>query len=94
MPFCSFSHGKVIVIPSLSHVQLFETPKTVAQQVPLCMRYSRQEYWSGLPFLPPGNIPDPEIEPALAGGFFTTEQPGKSKQFFKTALSIILKSNF
>ena len=37
----------------------------------------RQEYWSGLPFPSPGNLPDPAIEPALAGGFFTTEPPGK-----------------
>ena len=67
----------------LSHVWLFVTPWTVALQAPLSMRFPRQEYWSGLPFPPPGNLPDPGIKPvslvppALAGGFFTTEPPGK-----------------
>ena len=45
------------------------------------MEFSRQEYWSGLPLPPPGYVPNPGIEPvspALAGGFFTTEPPGKS----------------
>ena len=44
------------------------------------MRSPRQEYWNGLPFLSPGYFPDPDIEPtspALTGGFFTTEPPGK-----------------
>ena len=48
------------------------------------MRFSRQEYWSGLPFLPPGDLPDIGIEPmfpAWAGGFFTTESPGKPPPF-------------
>ena len=60
---------------SLSHVQLFVTPWTVAHQAPLSMGFSRQEYWSGLPFLTPGDLPDPGIKPlspSLAGGFFTT----------------------
>ena len=62
----------------LSHVQLCATPWTVARQAPLPMEFSRQEYWSGLPFPLPGDLPDPGIEPeslafpALAGGFFTT----------------------
>ena len=47
----------------LSHVRLFATPWTVAQQPPLFKGFSRQEYWSGLPFPPPGNHPDPEIKP-------------------------------
>ena len=66
----------------LSRVQLFTTPWTVAHQAPLSMEVSRQEYWSGLPFPPPVDLPDPGIEPvspALAGRFFTTELPGKSK---------------
>ena len=46
----------------LSHVQLFETPWTVACQAPLSMEFSRQEYWNGLPFPPPGGFPDPGIE--------------------------------
>ena len=64
----------------LSHVQFFATPWTVAHQAPLSMGFSRQEYWSGLPWPPPGDLPDPGIEltsPALAGGFFITEPPGK-----------------
>ena len=57
------------------------TPWTVAHQVPLSMVFPRQEYWSGLPVPSPGDLPDPGIKPtlpALAGGFFTTESPGKS----------------
>ena len=56
------------------------TPWTVAHQASLSMGFSRQEYQSGLPFPSPGDLPDPGIEPsspALAGGFFTTESPGK-----------------
>ena len=48
---------------SLSRVQLFETPRTVAYEAPRSMGFSRQEYWSGLPFPSPGDIPDPGIEP-------------------------------
>ena len=61
-----------------SCVRLFATLWTVAHQTLLSMRLSRQEYWSGLPFLSPGDHPDPGIEPmsfispALAGKFFTT----------------------
>ena len=60
---------------SLSCVQLFATPWTVAYQGSLSMGFSRQEYWSGLPFPPPGDLSHPEIEPVsppLAGRFFTT----------------------
>ena len=68
---------------SLSRVRLFGTPWTIAHQAPLSMEFSRQEYWSGLPFPPPDDIPDPGTEPVstesptLAHGFFTTELPGK-----------------
>ena len=48
---------------SLSCVRLFATPWTVAYQAPLSMGFSRQEYWSGLPFPSPGDLPDPGIEP-------------------------------
>ena len=57
------------------------TPWTVAHQAPLSMGFFRQEYWSGLPFPPIGDLPHPVIEPmspmspALAGIFFTTEPP-------------------
>ena len=63
---------------SVSRVQLFVTPWAVVRQAPLSMEFSRQEYWSGLPFPYPGYLPDPEIKsmslmsPALAGRFFTT----------------------
>ena len=72
----------------LSHfncVQLSATLWTVALQAPLSMGFSRQEYWSGLPCPPPGDLPDPGIEPmslaslALIGRFFTTVPPGKLK---------------
>ena len=58
-------------------------PHGLTCQVPLSMELSRQEYWGGLPFSPPRDLPNPGIElvspeyPALAGGFFTTEPPGK-----------------
>ena len=63
-----------------SRVQLFVTPQAVAHQFLLSMEFSRQEYWSGLPFPTQGDLPNPGIEPtspALAGGFFTTEPCGK-----------------
>ena len=47
----------------LSHVELLETPWTVAQQAPLSMEFSRQEYWSGLSCPPPGDLPNPGMEP-------------------------------
>ena len=68
---------------SLSPVQLFATPWTVVLQAPLSMGLSKQEYWSGLLFPSPGDLTNPGMEspflvsPALAGGFFTTEPPGK-----------------
>ena len=51
-------------VKSLSHVRLFVTPWTVAYQAPLTMGFSRQAYWSGLPFPSPGDLPNPGIEPA------------------------------
>ena len=47
----------------LRHVQLFVTPWTVAHQAPPSMGFSRQGYWSGMPFPSPGDLPDPGIEP-------------------------------
>ena len=67
---CMLSH--------FSHIQLFVTLWTVARQAPLPMGFSRQEYWSGLPFLSPGDVPHPGIKPesltspALVGRFLTT----------------------
>ena len=60
---------------------IFVTPWTVTCQDLLPMEFSRQEYWSGLPFPSPGDLPNPKIKLAslvLTGGFFTTEPPGKS----------------
>ena len=62
--------------------QLFMTPRTVVHQAPLSMGFSRQEYWSGLPFPPPAGLPNPGTEPtspaspALAGGVFTLNYLG------------------
>ena len=53
----------VVVVKSLSHVRLFETPQTVAYQVLPSMGFSRQEYWSGLPFPSPEDLPHPGIDP-------------------------------
>ena len=67
-----------LLLSYFSYVWLFETLWTVAHQNPLSMGFSRQEYWSGLPCPPPGDLPRPGIEPtslmspALAGRFFTT----------------------
>ena len=64
------------MLSCFSHVQLFVTLWSVAQQAPLSMGFSRQECWGGLPFPPLGHLYNPEIEPvsltcpALAGGFF------------------------
>ena len=69
----------------LSRVQLFVTPWTVALQGPLSMEFSRQEYWSGVPFSISGNLPNPGmktlslVSPALAGRVFTPASPGKPK---------------
>ena len=52
------------VLSRFSRVQLFVMLWTVAHQAPLSMGFSRQEYWSGLPCSPPGDLPDPGIEPA------------------------------
>ena len=67
---------------TLSLVQLFVTPWTVACQALLSMEFSRQEYWSGLPFSSSEDISGPGIEPdspALAGRFFTIEPLGSPK---------------
>ena len=73
---------KKVKVKSLNPVPLLVTPWTVVCQAPPSMGFSRQEYWSGLPFPPPGDLPDPGIKPRSAGGsciagrFFTAEPPG------------------
>ena len=64
----------------VSAYSVIETPWTVVRQASPSMGFFRQEYWNGLPFPPPGDLPEPRIQPtspALAGGLFTTEPPGK-----------------
>ena len=73
-------NSKIRVYYSLSHVRLFVTPWTVAYQAPLPIEFSRQEYWSGLPFPSPGDLPDPGNEPrthALQANSLSSEPPGK-----------------
>ena len=68
------------MLSAFRDVRLFVTPRTAARQAPLSIGFSRQEYWSGLPFPSLGDLPGPGIKPvspALAGGFFTNEPPGK-----------------
>ena len=81
---CVYVYISMCITSMLSQVQLFVTLWIVARQAPLSMGFSRQEYWSELPFPSPGNLPNPGIEPmslvspALAGGLFITEPPEKS----------------
>ena len=77
----------------LRRVRLFVTLWTVAHRAPLSREFSRQEYWSGLPFSSPGDLPDPGIKPkspALAGRFFTTEPLGKP---FLACTTLIIKTS-
>ena len=79
------------VLARNSHVPLFVTPWTIARQAPLSMKFSRQEYWSGLPFPSPGDLPNPGIKlvtlmsPALAGRFFTIG-------IFSNELALLIRS--
>ena len=78
------------VLSHFSCVLLFATPWTAAHQGPLSMRFPRQEYWSGLPCPPPGDLPNPGIQPtslrspALAGRFFTTYTTWESHTWLYT----------
>ena len=77
-PSCAWHTVHVCLLSHFSRVQLFVTLWTVAHQAPLSMQFSRHEHWSGLPCPPPGDLPNPGMEPtslmspALGGGFFTT----------------------
>ena len=87
--FCSIDLIKMLIYPGvcvcarLLIMSDWAAPWTVACQFPLSMEFFSQEYWSGLPFPPPGNLPNPGIKPwspaspELAGKFFTTEPPEK-----------------
>ena len=78
-------------VKSLSRVRLFVTPWTVAYQAPPSMGFSRQEYWSGVPFPSPGDLPDPGIEPgspAFQAGALTSEPPGKPEKYVKSIYNL------
>ena len=94
------SERKERKLKSLSCIQLFGTPWTVAHQAPLSVGFSRQEYWSGVPFPSPGDLLDPGIKPGsptLQADALPSEPPGKPKshskhQFFSWFNKAILKS--
>ena len=67
--------GTHLFLCELNHVQLFETPWTVACQAPLSMGFSRQEYWSGLPFPTPGDLLDPGIKTRVSSGISCIGRP-------------------
>ena len=78
------SHDTFSEVKSLSCVRLFVTPWTVAHQAPPSMGFSRQEYWSVLPFPSPGDLPDPGTEarsPTLLADALTSEPPGKPHDY-------------
>ena len=88
-------NDNLVWVKSLSRVRLFATPWTVAYQASPSMGFSRQKYWSGLPFPSPGDLPDPGIEPgspALEADALTSEPPGKPIKWVKIELSFILRN--
>ena len=79
-PVCQCRRCKFNSVQSLSHVQLFATPWTLACPAPRFMEFSRQKYSSGLPLLSPGDLPNPRIQfgpPALQADSLPTETLGK-----------------
>ena len=78
-----------VKVKLLSHIRLFATLWTVSYQASLSMGFSKQEYWSGLPFPSPGDLPDPGIEPespTLEAGALTSEPPGKPRSYYYSHL--------
>ena len=89
--FSGLEGSKKVKVKSLSRVRLSATPWTVAYQAPPSMGFSRQEYWSGLPFPSPGDLPDPGIElrsPAFQVDALTSEPPGNSFGGFRTSPNV------
>ena len=90
----SVGRGACMCAKSLSRVQLFATLWTVAHQAPLSMGFSCHDYWCGLLFPPPGDLPNTGIEPlslmspALAGGFFTTSATWEAQLLLLTPIII------
>ena len=81
----------IVHAQSLSHVRLFGTPWTIAHQAPLSMDFSRQEYWSELPFPSTGDLPNPGIEPesfASQADSLPSEPPEKPTSYFTQTLSL------
>ena len=97
-PLPTHLHLCTCVLSRFGRVQLCVTPWTVALQAPLCMGFSREAYWSGLPFPPPGDLPDPGIKlmslmsPAFAGGFFTANTTTQSSLLAYPFLEVTLGS--
>ena len=95
----SHSSQLLYVLSCFSPVQLFTTPCTAVHQAPLSMAFSRQEYWSGLPHPPSGNLPKPGIKPmsftflVLAGVFFTT-LPGKLQVNLKVKVCSVVSDSW
>jgi len=83
-----------VKVKSFSRVRLFETLWTVARQAPPCTGFSSPEYWNGLPFPSPGDLPDPEIElrsPALQADSLPSEPPGNPNDNY--GIILILSSS-
>ena len=83
------------VLSRFSHVRLFATLWTIAHEAVLSMGFFKQEYWSGVPFPPPGDLPNPGIEPVfmsptLAGGFFTTSASWEAHKFCAVPIYIYM----
>ena len=75
----------------------FATPWTVARQAPLFMGFPRQEYWSGLPFPPPGDLPDPGIiplSPALHADSLPSKPPGKPNPIVSITIYLLMSLRF
>ena len=90
-----FSLSIKLKVQSLSRVRLFVTLWTVAYQAPLSTAFSRQEYWSGVPFPSPEDLPDPGIEPrspTLWADALSSEPPGKSFIVYKVSLYVSFNS--
>ena len=89
--FFSYTKWEIVIFPYLSmkllsRVRLFATPWIVAHQAPPSMGFSRQEYWSGLPFLSAGHLPDPGIEPrspTMQADALPSEPPGNPSHIYR-----------
>ena len=84
------------VLSCFSHIWLFATPWTVDHQVPLSSGFSRQEYWSGLPFPSPGDLPDPWIKPsspALQADSLLSESPGKLQKISSVLVHSVMSNS-